>query len=264
MFFEKGPKARKDPMLHQPIVDKLSSLKLSGMLDGLREQMESSQYRGLSFEERFGLLLDREWTLRQQRKQKRRIRMARFRETAVIEDLDLSLKRGLDRGQVLHLAEEEWIREKLNVIVTGPTGAGKTYLACALGNAACRNGFSVRYFQISRLLGKLTMAKADGSYPKLLETLAKTQLLVLDDWLRHPLTETQSQDLLEIVDDRYKRASSILVTQIPVADWHERFAAPTLSDAIMDRVVHNAYRLELKGESMRKVKTLTQSGHQDV
>jgi len=264
MVFEKGLASRKNPMLYQPIVDKLSSLKLSGMLEGLREQMESSQYRGLSFEERFGLLLDREWSLRQQRKQKRRIRMARFREVAVFEDLDLSLKRGLDRGQVLHLTQEEWIREKLNAIISGPTGAGKTYLACALGNSACRNGFSVRYYQTSRLLGKLNMSKADGSYPKLLETLAKTQLLILDDWLRHPLAEIQSQDLLEIVDDRYKRSSTILVTQIPVADWHERFAAPTLSDAIMDRVVHNAYRLELKGDSMRKVKSLTQSGHQEV
>jgi len=251
-------------MLHQPILDKLSSLKLAGMLDGLREQMESSQYRKLSFEERFGLLLDREWNLRQQRKQKRRIRVARFREIAVVEDLDLSTKRGLDRGQVLHLAQAEWIREKLNVIVSGPTGAGKTYLACALGNAACRNGYSVRYYQSSRLLQKLVMSHADGSYPKFLETLAKTQLLILDDWLRNPLSETQTQDLLEIMDDRYKRSSTILSTQIPVSDWHERFAAPTLSDAIIDRIVHNAYRLELKGESMRKRKSLTQSGHQDV
>lgn len=251
-------------MLHQPIIDKLSSLKLSGMLEGLREQMESSQYRKLSFEERFGLLLDREWNLRQQRKQKRRIRVARFRETAVMEDLDLSPKRGLDRGQVLYLAQEEWTGEKLNVIITGPTGAGKTYLACALGNAACRNGFSVRYFQLSRLLQKLTMSHADGSYPKFLDSLAKTQLLILDDWLRHPLSETQTQDLLEIMDDRYKRSSTILSTQIPVSDWHERFAVPTLSDAIMDRIVHNAYRLELKGESMRKQKSLTHSGHKDV
>jgi DNA replication protein DnaC len=251
-------------MLTQPILDKLSSLKLSGMLDGLREQMENGQYRKLSFEERFGLLLDREWNLRQQRKQKRRIRVARFRESAVIEDLDLSVKRGLDRGEVLHLAQEEWIREKLNVIISGPTGAGKTYLACALGNAACRNGYSVRYYQSSRLLQKLVMSHADGSYPKFLEALAKTQLLILDDWLRNPLSETQTQDLLDIMDDRYKRSSTILSTQIPVSDWHERFAAPTLSDAIMDRIVHNAYRLELKGESMRKQKSLTHSGHPDV
>ena len=251
-------------MLYQPILDKLMSLKLAGMREGLQEQMESSQYRGLSFEERFGLLLDREWTLRQQRKQVRRMRLAHFRETAVVEDLDLGPRRGLDRGQVLSLAEGQWIRDKHNLIITGPTGAGKTYLACALGTAACHRSFSVRYFQSSRLLQKLSLAHADGSYPKFLDVLAKTQLLVIDDWLRNPLTDVQTQDILEIVDDRYKRTSTILASQIPVADWHERFGAPTLSDAIMDRVVHNAYRLELIGESMRKRKSLTQSGHKDL
>ena len=251
-------------MLYQPILDKLATLKLAGMREGLREQLESGQYRTLSFEERFGLLLDREWNLRQQRKQVRRMRVARFRETAVIEDLDLGPRRGLDRGQVLTLAEGQWIRDKHNLIITGPTGAGKTYLACALGTAACRNGFSVRYFQSSRLLQKLTLAHAEGSYPKFLGVLAKTPLLIIDDWLRNLLTEIQTQDLLEIVDDRYKRTSTILASQIPVADWHERFASPTLSDAIMDRVVHNAYRLEITGESMRKRKSLTQSGHKDL
>jgi len=251
-------------MLYQPILDKLASLKLAGMLEGLREQMESNQYRTLSFEERFGLLLDREWNLRQQRKQIRRMRVAHFRETAVVEDLDLGPRRGLDRGQVLSLAEGQWIREKHNLIITGPTGAGKTYLACALGTAACRNGFTVRYYQSSRLLQQLTLSHAEGSYPKFLDVLAKTQLLIIDDWLRHPLSEVQTQDLLEIVDDRYKRTSTIMASQAPIANWHERFAAPTLSDAIMDRVVHNAYRLEITGESMRKRKSLTHAGHKDI
>jgi len=251
-------------MLYQPILDKLASLKLAGMWEGLREQIDSPQYRKLSFEERFGLLLDREWTLRQQRKQVRRMRVAHFRETAVVEDLDLGSRRGLDRGQVLSLAEGQWIRDKHNLIITGPTGAGKTYLACALGTAACRNSFSVRYFQSSRLLQKLTMAHAEGSYPKLLDVLARTQLLIIDDWLRNPLTDVQTQDLLEIVDDRYNRTSTVLASQIPVANWHERFSSPTLSDAIMDRVVHNAYRLEITGESMRKQKSLTQSGHEGL
>jgi len=158
-----------------------------------------------------------------------------------------------------------WIRRHLNIIITGPTGAGKTYLACALGQAACRNGFSVRYFQISKLLQKLTYARAEGSSPKLLETLAKTQLLVIDDWLRNPLGEAQTPDLLEILEDRYGRASTILSTQIPVADWHDRLGNATLSDAVMDRIIHNAYRLELSGESMRKRRSLlTQSGHLGV
>src|SRR4030042_2531333 len=204
-------------MLYQPILHKLTSLKLAGMFEGLREQMESHQYRQLSFEERFGLLLDREWNLRQQRKQVRRMRVAHFRETAVVEDLDLGPRRGLDRGQVLSLAEGQWIRDKHNLIITGPTGAGKTYLACALGTAACRNSFSVRYFQSSRLLQKLTLAHAEGSYPKFLDVLAKTQLVIIDDWLRNPLTDVQTQDLLEIT-----------------------------------------------GESMRKQKSLTQSGHKGI
>jgi len=252
-------------MLRQPIMDKLASMKLGGILEGLREQMENPQYKKLSFEERFGLLLDLEWNLRQERKEKRRIRVARFREAAVMEDIDLSAKRGLDRSQVLYLSQKEWIQNKLNVIITGPTGAGKTYLACALGNAACRNDFSVRYFQIGRLLQKVTMSHADGSYPKLLDTLAKTKLLIIDDWLRNPLVETQTRDLLEIIDDRYNRSSIILATQIPVSDWQEKMENLTLSDALMDRIVHNAYRLELKGESMRKRKSsLTHSGHKEV
>ncbi len=217
------------------------------------------------FDERFGLLLDREWDLRQNRKLHRRMRMARFREKAVIEDLDISAKRGLDRKQVLYLAEGKWINEKLNMVITGPTGAGKTYLACALGNAACRNGYSVRYFQLSRLLEKLKLARADGSYPKFLDQIAKYKLLILDDWLRNHLTETQTNDILEIIEDRYNHSSTMVVTQIPVTEWHEQFANPTLADAIMDRIVHNAYRLELKGESMRKRKSsLTHSGHLEV
>ena len=252
-------------MLNQPIVDKLSALKLSGMQEGLREQMENPQYKKLSFEERFGLLLDREWDLRQTRKLQRRRRMARFREQAVMEDLDISAKRGLERKQVLYLAEGKWIHERLNTIITGPTGAGKTYLSCALGNAACRNGYSVRYFPLSRLLERLKLARADGSYPKALDKIAKCQLLILDDWLRNRLTETQTNDILEIVEDRDNRSSTMVVTQIPVAEWHEQFANPTLADAIMDRIVHNAYRLELKGESMRKRRSsLTHSGHLEV
>ena len=252
-------------MLREPLMEKLTSMKLWGMLEGLREQIENPQYKKLSFEERLGLILDREWNIRQDRGLKRRLQIARFREVAVMEDLDLSTKRGLNRSQVLYLAQQDWIRQKLNAIITGPTGAGKTYLACAIGNAACRNNFSVRYFQMSRLLQKLTLSQADGSYPKLLNSMAKAQLLIIDDWLRTPLSKSQTNDILEVIEDRYKRSSTILATQIPVADWHERMANPTLADAIMDRVIHNAYRLELKGESMRKRKCpLTHAGHKEI
>ena len=252
-------------MLREPLINKLTSMKLWGMLESLREQIENPHYKELSFEERLGMLLDREWNLRQDRGLKRRLQVARFRETAMMEDLELSTKRGLDRSQVLYLAQEDWIREKLNVIITGPTGAGKTYLACALGTAACRNNLSVRYFQMSRLLQKLTLSQADGSYAKLLNSLAKAQLLIIDDWLRTPLTKSQTHDLLEIIEDRCKVSSTILATQVPVEDWHERMANPTLADAILDRVVHNAYRLELKGESMRKKRSnLTQGRHKEI
>lgn len=252
-------------MLIQPLLDKLGSLKLAGMREGFREQMESAAYRKLSFEERLGMLLDKEWNLRQTRKQTRRMRVAHFREAATIEDLDFAGARGLDRSQVLALTEDEWIRRHLNAIITGPTGAGKTFLACALGQAACRNGVSVRYYQISKLLQKISHARADGSSPKFLEMLAKTQLLVIDDWLRNPLTESHTPDLLEIIEDRYGRASTLLATQIPVSDWHDRLGNATLSDAVLDRLIHNAYRLELVGESMRKRRSpLTHSGHSEV
>jgi DNA replication protein DnaC len=252
-------------MLREPLIDKLASMKLNGMLEGLREQMENPQYRKLSFEERLGLIMDREWNLRQDRGLRRRLQVARFREEAVMEDVELSSKRGLERSLVLYLGGEEWIRQKLNVIITGPTGAGKTYLACALGHAACRNHFSVRYFQISRLLQKLNLSQADGSWPKFLNSLAKAHLLIIDDWLRTPLSKTQTNEILEIIEDRYKRSSTLLATQIPVTEWLERMADPTLSDAVMDRIVHNAYRLELKGESMRKTKSmLTHAGHPEV
>src|SRR4030042_6790130 len=187
-------------MLREPLIDKLASMKLRGMLEGLREQMENPQYKKLSFEERLGLMMDREWNLRQDRGLRRRLQVARLREEAVMEDLELSSKRSLERSLVLYLAGEEWIRQKLNAIITGPTGAGKTYLACALGHAACRNSLSVRYHQLSRLLQKLTLAHADGSFPKFLNSLAKAHLLIIDDWLRSPLSRPQTSDILEIMN----------------------------------------------------------------
>ena len=239
-------------MLVQPLLEKLTALKLSGFRDAFKEQLENPHYAELSFEERLGLLVDVECTRREDNSLRRRISAARFATTAVMEDLDFSQSRGLDRAFVLELALSEWIRRHLNVLVTGATGAGKTYLACALGHAACRQGFSVQYARTSRLLHQIMLSHADGSFPKLLRSMARLKLLVLDDWLRDPLSMAQARDLLEILDDRYNRSSTLLVTQIPVENWHDRFPDPTLGDAIMDRLVHNAYRIELKGESMRK------------
>jgi DNA replication protein DnaC len=240
-------------MLTQPLFDKLHQLGLSGFRTALAEQLHSPQYADLSFEERLGLLLDVEVTCRTNKRLTRRIRAAQFPLQATMEDLDLSARRGLQRAEVLHLAHSEWVGRHLNLLVLGATGAGKSYLACALGRAACQAEYTVRYVRTSRLLQALELAHADGSYPDLLRKLARLQLLIFDDWLRDPLSRTQARDLLEILDDRYSRAATMIVTQVPVAEWHSRIPDPTLADAILDRLIHSAYRVELKGESMRKV-----------
>jgi DNA replication protein DnaC len=239
-------------MLTQPLLDKLSQLRLSAFRAALEEQLQNPEYAELTFEDRLGLLVDRECTHRDNNRLKRRLKAARLPLPATMEDLDLAASRGLDRRLVLQLAQGEWIRQHLNILVLGPTGVGKTFLASALAHAACRHNVKVCYYRTSRLLHQTELAHADGSYPNLLDTLARIQLLVLDDWLRDPLTRLQSQDLLEILDDRYGRSSTLVATQVPVAEWHVRFPDPTIGDAILDRLVHNAYRLALKGESRRK------------
>jgi len=240
-------------MLTQPLLEKLDRLGWSGFRSALEEQRQSPHYAELTFEERLGLLVDVECTRRSDNRLRRRIRNARFPLPATLEDLDLRRERGLERSQVLEFAQGEWVRRGLNILVLGATGVGKSFLACALGQAACRQDFPVRYVRTSRLLHELQLAHADGSFAKLLRTLAGFKLLIFDDWLRDPLTPAQARDLLEILDDRYGRSATLLATQVPVSDWHTQIALPTVADAILDRLVHNAYRLELKGDSMRKV-----------
>lgn len=247
-------------MLTQPLLEKLTRLRLPGFREGLREQWENPHYAELTFEERLGMLVDLECTRRDNSSQDRRSKTARFALPASIEDLDLSPARGLERSFILELAQGEWIRHHLNILVLGPTGAGKSFLTCALGQSACRHGFSVRYHRTSRLLHEIMLSHADGSFPKMLASLARVPLLILDDWLRDPLTASQARDLLEIIDDRYGRTSTLVATQVPVEAWHDRFPDPTLGDAILDRLIHNAYRLELKGESMRKTYSMLQRG----
>lgn len=239
-------------MLTQPLLDKLTQLRLSAFRAALEEQLQNPEYAELTFEDRLGLLVDRECTHRDNNRLKRRLKAAKLPLPATMEDLDLAASRGLDRRLVLQLAQGEWIRQHLNILVLGPTGVGKTFLACALAHAACRHNFKVHYYRTSRLLHQTELAHADGSYPTLLDAFARIQLLILDDWLRDPLTRLQSQDLLEILDDRYGRSATLVATQVPVAEWHVRFPDPTIGDAILDRLVHNAYRLALKGESRRK------------
>lgn len=242
-------------MLTQPLLDKLAQLRLSAFRTAFEEQLHNPQYADLSFEDRLGLLVDHECAHRDNNRLQRRLKAARLSLPATIEDLDLTPARGLDRRLVLQLAQGEWIRQHLNILVLGPTGVGKTFLACALAHAACRHNFNVRYERTSRFLQQSALAHADGSYPKLLDAFARIQVLVLDDWLRDPLTRPQSQHLLEILDDRYGRSSMLVATQVPVAEWHARFPDPTVGDAILDRLVHNAYRLTLKGESRRKAES---------
>jgi DNA replication protein DnaC len=241
-------------MLTQPLLEKLTQLRLSGFRRAFEEQFGKNHYAELSFEERLGLLVDIEITQRANNRLRRRIKAARFPLMATIEDLDLSSARGLKRAQILELAQGQWVARHLNMLVLGATGAGKTFLSSALGRASCEADFSVRYFRTSRLLQSFELAHADGSFPKLLRSLARTHLLILDDWLRDPLSRSQAQDLLEILDDRYGRAATLIATQVPVSSWLARIPDPTLGDSILDRIVHNAYRLELSSaESMRKI-----------
>jgi DNA replication protein DnaC len=241
-------------MLTHPTLDKLQALRLTGMAKALEEQLQMTGLEELSFVERLGLLVDREMTDRENRRLKDRLAKARFRQAAAVEDVDLRTPRGLDRSQFLALCSCQWVTQHLNVLITGPTGAGKSFLACALAQKACREGFTALYHRLPRLLSELSTAKADGRYPKLLSSLARTDVLVLDDWGLHPLTDSHRRDLLEILEDRYGNRSTVVTSQLPIAAWHDAIGDATLADAVLDRLVHNAYELQLKGESRRKTK----------
>lgn len=242
-------------MLTHPTLDKLRTLHLSGMLKALLEQQQLPEIDAFGFEERLGLLADRELTEREQRRLLARLRQARLRQAACLEDLDYRTPRGLDQALIQHLATGQWLRDHLNCLIVGPTGVGKTWIGCALAQAACRLGFTVAYHRLPRLLEDLALAHGDGRFPKQLAALAKTDLLVLDDWGLAPRTADQRRDLLELLDDRHARRSTLVTSQLPVDHWHAYLGDPTLADAILDRLVHNAYRLHLKGESLRKTRT---------
>lgn len=239
-------------LLAHPTQDKLLAMKLTGMAKALAEQLTSDLYANLSFEERVGLLVDREMTERDNRRLKKRLENAKLRQTACLEDLDYKPRRGLDRAVIQQLSSCQWVRKAQNVFITGPTGVGKTYLACALAQKACREELDGVYHRAPLLLRDLSVAKGDGRYKRVLASLSKKRLLIMDDWGLAPLNDEQRRDLLELVEERYGRTSTIIVSQVPVDQWHQSIGDPTLADAILDRIIHNAYQITLQGETMRK------------
>ncbi len=241
-------------MLNQQTIDQLYRMKLKGLSSAYQEQLQQPA-QDLSFEERFGLIVDREWTYREDRRLKRLLKVAKLREPACVEDIDYRHPRGLDRSVLKSIVSCQWITKSQNLILIGPTGSGKTYLACALANQACRLGFMTLYVRISKLLQDFQIAKADGSYAKLLAKLAKLNLLIIDDWGLTPLTPAERRDLLEILDDRYNRGSTLITSQFPITTWHDLIGEPTIADAILDRLVHAAHKITLKGDSMRKTRS---------
>lgn len=239
-------------MLTHPTIEKLHALHLTGMARAWEAQRHVPDSDTLSFEEHLGLLLDAESTERDNRRLQTRLRTAALRSTACLEDIDYRHHHGLEKSLMKKLATCQWLHERLNVLITGPSGIGKSWLACALAHQACRQGFTARYLRLPRLLPELAVARGDGRYRKLLAQLARLDVIILDDFGLAALTEEQRRDLLEILEDRYERRSTVVTSQYPVEHWHDLIGDPTLADAILDRLVHNAYRLNLKGESMRK------------
>lgn len=241
-------------MLTHPTLDLLHELGLHGMARGFKALNKSAEAERLGHAEWLGLILDHEVTLRRQKRFEMRAKTAKLRQAASVEDVDYRAPRGLDRTLFLKLAGCDWIRERRNLLITGPCGVGKSWLGCALGQRACREDLPVLYHRVPRLFAELELARNDGRYGRMLRAIARVKLLILDDWGPEPLTGQQQRDLLEIVEDRYDTGSMLITSQLPVDKWYDIIGNPTLADAILDRIVHNAYRIELAGNSLRKAR----------
>ncbi len=239
-------------MLNQQSLEKLRTLRLFGMATALERQISQPLMEELSFEDRLGILVDQEILDRDNRRCARLLSAAKLRLPACAEDLDYSHSRGLDKSQVSTLISCQWIQRHQNLCLVGATGTGKTFMACALGNQACRQGLSVSYFRLPRLLEQLKIANGDGSYARLMNRVMKTDLLILDDWGIKKMGAAERNDLMEMIEDRHGLKSTLIGSQLPIDRWHEYIGEATLADAILDRLLHNAHRLELKGESLRK------------
>jgi DNA replication protein DnaC len=240
-------------MLKQPMIEKLAAMRLLGMVEALKTQEQDPAARELSFSERFGLLVDQQWNWRENQALARRMKNAKLRVNACVEDIDYRTARGLDKSMIRALTQESaWVGTHENIFVLGPTGVGKSFVACALAQKACRDGYSALYTRAQTLFRDLAMARADGSLRSLLTRLSRIDVLVIDDWVMAPLSEPERRDFWEICEDRYQVRSTILTSQLPVSRWHEQVGDPTLADGILDRLVHNAHRIEMRGDSMRK------------
>jgi len=242
-------------MLNEPTLEKLRELRLNALAETWSEQRKDPKMTGLDFDERFGLLVDAEWLDRQNKRLARNLREAKLRlSDACIEGIDYPSRRKLDKAVIRGLASCTWIHEHHNVVITGPTGVGKTYIACALAQQACRKGYRVLYRRVPRIFDEILLARADGTYPRWLAKVARFDVVVLDDWGLVPLAESERRDLLEIMEDRYGNRSTILTSQMPVTQWHDQVGDPTIADAFCDRLLHNAHRIELHGPSRRQEK----------
>ncbi len=242
-------------MLTHPTLEKLRQMKLYGMTKEFEKQLNCSDYEGLSFEERFGILVDMEMTEKETRRLTTRLRQAKLRQQACMEDIDYRTPRKLDKALIKSLGTCIWLKDKLNILLTGPTGAGKSFIACALGHRACLHGYRTLYFRLPRLLHDLAVARGDGRYGKIMKSISRAELLIIDDWGLVKVTEQEQMDFLEILEDRYGIRSTIIASQVAPSHWHELMSNPTIADAILDRFIHNAYMIDIVGDSMRKKKS---------